>query len=600
MNIITMDFETYYDLDYSLSKLTTEEYVRDPRFEVIGLSVIIKDAPALWFPKPQVRNVLERLQSREFALLCHNTQFDGFILSDHYGLVPRLYLDTQSMARPHNPDGVSLARLAKHYEVGEKGTEVVAALGKHYVDFTPYELARYGNYCMNDSTLTRALYDKLLPDTPKRELLLIDRTIRMFCVPRIILDTALLRTYHAEVVAKKGALLLEVALLAPQHVLMSNPQLAALLESMGVDVPMKRSEAKSKTAGAEVMTYAFGKTDAAFTALLDDPDPLVAAIVEARLGVKSSIEETRSKRFLDMSTRGPMPVALQYSVANTMRWGGGDKQNLQNLKRGGTLRKTLMAPSGYKLCAVDSSNIELRVNHTIAGQADSVQAFKDKRDLYCEFATILFERPITKADVDERFLGKLAHLSLGYGCGAAKFQHICRLQKVPLSLKEAKRIVDLWRATYPKVPKFWRNCDIALKSVASGVRVQVDTAGLVHTAFEKLVTRPCNQIRYPGLQRDVEGGWFYIVRNQKQYLYGAKVVENVCQHLARNIVAEQLLIISNKYPVVLTVHDENVYLAPDDEADEALAFGVKVMSTSPDWWPEIPLAAEGEVGERYS
>jgi DNA polymerase len=249
--------------------------------------------------------------------------------------------------------------------------------------------------------------------------------------------------------------------------------------------------------------------------------------------------------------------------------------------------------------AVDSSNIELRVNHCLADQVDTVQMFREGRDLYCEFASVLFNRPITKADKHERQLGKLAHLSLGYGCGADKFQEICRLNGVILTPGEAKRIVTLWRDTYPRIPALWRACGAALPSIVSGAEMWIDSQQLCRTAYGRINTKPHNQILYPELTQDGDK-WTYKVRNETKFIYSAKVTENLCQHLARNIIADQLLAISAKYPVVLTVHDEVVYLAPEAEAQEALEFGVAAMSKSPTWWPAIPLAAEGEFGRTYS
>ena len=598
MNVIGLDFETYYSQEYSLSKLTTEEYVRDERFQIIGCSIKVNDGAPCWFAGHfNVSSAFFKIPWDNVAMLAHNNAFDGFILSHQFGIVPKMYLDTLSMARPwhHASVGGSLAKLAAHYGLGTKGTAVLDALGKRFDDFTPEELARYGEYCCNDNNLCRLIYHKLLPLTPRRELLLIDRTLRMFCDPRLMLDAEMLEKYLAEVVANKEAMLNEVALTAPQDVLMSNQKLALLLESMGVDVPMKLSPATKE------MTYAFAKSDKEFVALTEDENPLVAAIVSARLGVKSTIEETRARRYLGIARRGTFPVALQYCGAwVTQRMSGGDKQNSQNLKRGGTLRKCIMAPPGYMLCSPDSSNIELRVNHTIAGQLDTVQALREGRDLYCEFASMIYGRTITKADTAERFLGKLAHLSLGYGCGPEKFREMCRLQGVNIDMQEAERIVYLWRDTYDKVAKFWKRCENAIQHIAAGAVMQLDDYGLVATAFEQLNTAPSNQIQYPGLQKNEHGSWYYKVKHEYKYLYGPKMVENVCQHLARNIVMEQLLMISVRYPVVLTSHDNVGYLAPDDEADEALAFGLKVMSTSPTWWPDIPLAAEGVAATRYS
>lgn len=607
MNIIGLDFETFYDTEYSLSKMTTEEYVRDERFEIIGVSIKINGGTAKWFPKPLVPRLMEWLRKQKFALLAHNTMFDGFILSHHFGIIPALYLDTLSMARPWNPKGISLKKLAVAYDIGVKGEEVIAARGMHYDDFVPYTLEKYGVYCCNDNDLCWMLYQKLLEVTPKFELLLIDRTIRMFCDPKIILDTKALEDYYQQVIDNKQAILNEVALIAPQSVLMSNDQLAALLESFGVEVPLKLSDKKSATAGKPVYVPAFSKTDKEFIALLDDPDPLVAGLVAARLGVKSSQQETRAKLFLDMSRRGPMPVALTYFAALTTRWGGAEKQNLQNLNRGGRLRKCLMAPKGFKLVAVDSSNIELRVTHTLAGSHDVIQALRDKRDLYCEFATELYGRLITKADVAERFVGKLAHLSLGYGSGWQKFKDTCRIWGAKLGHTpeeidaEAERIVQLYRKTYKPVPHFWYRCDDMLQAIATGGRFNVDAKGLAVTGHETIYTAPHTQIKYRDLHRAETGEWVCTTTHGKKvYLYGSKMTQHLGENFARNIVAEQALVISQRYPIVLLVHDEVVFLAPDAEAEEACRWGMEVMSKSPAWWPEIPVAAEGEFGDRYS
>jgi DNA polymerase I-like protein with 3'-5' exonuclease and polymerase domains len=524
---LCLDWETYYDKEFSLSKLTTEEYVRDARFQIIGVGIKFNNNPARWFTgASNVNDVMRMIPWHKVALLCHNTNFDGFILSEHFGLSPRLYLDTLSMARPWHfaTVGGSLKKLAEHYELGAKGTEVVQAMGKRLEDFTPEELAQYGEYCKNDCELTSALFDKLAAKTPVNELLLIDRTVRMFCQPKLVIDMAPVAQHLEEEIARKEALLVEVEAIAPKEVLMSNPKLQQLLESLGVDVPMKITPTGR-------LSPAFGKTDKEFTALLDYEGhnaELVQAIIAARLGVKSTIDETRAQRFIGIAQRGPLPVDLQYcGAATTQRWSGGSKLNLQNLRRGGVLRRALMAPEGQVVVAVDSSNIELRVNHTLAGQDDTVAMFREGRDLYCEFASILFDRPITKADKSERQLGKLAHLSLGYGCGADKFLEICRLNGVTLTPGEAKKIVTLWRDTYARIPKLWRACNAALSHILSGAETWIDEQQLCRTGKECITTKPHNQILYPGLNQQGDK-WTYKVRNETKYIYGAKVVENVC------------------------------------------------------------------------
>ena len=608
MNIVVLDFETYFSNDYTLTSLTTEAYIRDPRFETIGVSIKYNGGRALWVPCPHVKRILDKIPWGDVALCAQNCAFDGLILSHHYGHVPKLYMDTMSMAQPwrYADTGVGLAQLAIHYGLGMKGDDTKWAKGKRYADFTPEELARYGSYCKNDTDLTWLLFNRLLPSTPRKELLLIERGIRMFCDPKLELDTALLQAYLVEVREKRDALLASVLKLAPKDVLMSSDKLARLLEGLGCEVPVKLSDKKTATAGKPVYGPAFAKTDKAFIALLDHPNESVAAIVGARLGVKSSIEETRTMRFLDIASRGKMPVALLYCGAGvTQRMSAWDSQNTQNLAAGrdggnNTLRRSIKAPPGYTLVSVDSSNIELRVCHAIAGQLDTVTQIRSGVDLYCDFAGLIYGRPITKEDEQERFLGKLAHLSLQYGASPPRFMEMCRIKGVRIPIELAEKVVRLWRERYARIPAFWYHCQSLLHSIALGTVLPIDAYGLAYTGLCRITTLPHNQILYPGLHQLVSGEWEYVVRGKPRGIYGAKTVENLCQHIARNIVMGQMLEIANKYRVVLVVHDEVCYLVPDDEVDAALAFGVKAMSTSPDWWPDIPLAAEGTAGKTFS
>ena len=162
MSFITLDFETYYDKDYSLSKMTTEEYIRDDRFEVIGVAVKIEDNETAWCsgPHEHIKSFLKTFPWESSVVLAHNTLFDGAILAWTFGITPSLYLDTLSMARAfHGVDaGGSLAALVERYGLGAKGTEVLDAKGKQRTGFTSAELARYGEYCKNDVELTFKLW----------------------------------------------------------------------------------------------------------------------------------------------------------------------------------------------------------------------------------------------------------------------------------------------------------------------------------------------------------------------------------------------------------------------------------------------------------
>jgi DNA polymerase III epsilon subunit-like protein len=405
MDIITIDMETYYDREYSLSKMTTEAYVRDPRFEVVGVAIKVNGFPTDWYSGSDPGKFLRQLNYRDKAILCHNTAFDGAILSWHYGIRPKLWLDTLSMARPLHGStiGVSLKALATHYGLGEKGDEVLRTLGMRRADFTPEAMARYAEYCVKDVDLTYALFRKLAKGFPSQEIQLIDTILRMYTEPSLVLDTELLSKHLDEVVARKQALLDSFGQAGDddtKSLLMSNEKFAAYLRDCGVEPPTKISKTTGK------LTYAFSKTDSAFTSMVEHPDERVSTAVAARLGVKSTIEESRTRSLLGVASRGPLPIMLNYYGAHTGRLSGGDKMNLQNLPRGGALRRSLCAPDGKLLVACDSSQIEARVVAWLAGQSDLLEAFAQGRDVYSEFASAVYQRKVNKSDKLERFVGK--------------------------------------------------------------------------------------------------------------------------------------------------------------------------------------------------
>lgn len=320
MHLITLDMETFYDKEYSLSKMTTEEYIRDPRFQVIGVSTKIDDGPTTWVSGP-AREVLAHLHSLPWdnaMLLAQNTMFDGAILTWRCGIRPKALADTMLMSRAIYGVEVShsLKAIAERLGIGVKGTEVLNALGKRRTDFTPAQLARYGQYCDNDVELTHEAFHRFMGmGFPKDELKLIDMTLRMFTDPVLQLDRRHLEQHLATVQARKAALLDEAGV-ADKKDLMSNAKFAMMLNVYGVTPPTKISP----TTGKE--TFAFAKSDEAFLALLDHEDDRVQALVAARLGNKSTLEETRTQRFIDIAKRGSLPVPIRYYAAHTGRWGG--------------------------------------------------------------------------------------------------------------------------------------------------------------------------------------------------------------------------------------------------------------------------------------
>ena len=622
MDIVTIDFETYYDKDYSLSKMTTEQYVRSNLFEVIGVGIKVNNYPTDWYSGDNVGKFLNSLDYKDKAILCHNTAFDGAILSWHYGIKPKLWLDTLSMARPlHQMTvGGSLKALATYYGLGQKGEEVLNALGKRKSAFTPDEMARYGEYCKNDVELTYNLFKKLSKDFPTSELMVIDQTLRMYTEPTIELDRELLEQHLEEVKARKRTLIADMGLTgiseeAITKTLMSNQIFAKYLANLGVEPPTKVSARTGKE------TFAFGKTDKAFIELLEHPNEKVQVAVSARLGVKSTLEETRTENLIGVSERGRLPILLNYYGAHTGRFSGGDKLNLQNLPARGnnTIRRALKAPNGQVLVACDSSQIEARMVAWVAEQHDLVGAFAEGRDVYSEFASEVYGRKVTKADKIERFVGKTCILGLGYGMGAEKFRRTLEIGQggisVKIELAEAERIVRLYRQKNHKIVALWQKCGSALGGIVSR---QTGTIAKMLTYDEHGIRLPNGlYIRYPALRAN--GTNYEYIGDARTYrkavtdrvmsgqvsdiswtkIYGGKVTENIIQAMARIVVSEQMTAVGQHYHVAFQVHDEIIITAPATHASEAEQHLVTIMSTAPSWCADLPVACEAGHAENY-
>jgi len=603
MNLITLDFETYYTTkDLGFKTQTTEEYVRDPRFEVIGVAVKVNDEPTQWCSDSlaEIDLWLHQFDWDNSMVVAHNAMFDMAILNWHFDIRPKAIADTLSMARAINgiEVGNSLKKLALHYELGVKGEEVLQAVNLRRRDFSEQQLAEYGAYCINDVDLTYDLFLTLLPMFQKVELKLIDLTIRMFTEPQLRLDESLLQQHLVEVKNRKKLLLDECG--ANIEDLMSNQKFAEVLRGLGVEPPMKIS----LTTGKEALALA--KSDEGFKALAEHPDERVQTLVAARLGNKTTLEETRTERLIGIAGRGKIPVPLSYYAAHTGRWGGSDKINFQNFPSRGTnagkLKKAILAPEGHVIIDCDSAQIEARVLAWFAGQKDLVEAFRNGEDVYKIMASAIYRKEREEVTPSERFVGKTTILGAGYGMGSAKFQTQLKTFGVSVSTEESARIIATYRETYPSIPTLWKSGSTAIDAM-SKKRTATWGNGCISIGAEGILMPNGLYQRYPNLRkvRDKDGKDQYIYDSRKGAvkLYGGKLTENICQGLARCIIGEQLIKISRKYRVVLTVHDAVACVAPKEEAQEAMAYVMECMRFVPSWAQGIPLNCEAGIGESY-
>jgi DNA polymerase len=617
MRLITLDFETYYAPDYGLSKMTTEEYIRDPRFEPLIVGAKVDDGATIHAcGRTRMQELLDSLEIHKHAALAHHAHFDGLILNHHFGIRPKVWFDTLSMARAlHGIEvGNSLKKLVEYYGIGEKGDDVKLALGMRLKDFTPEHLNDYARYCMDDVENTYQLLQKLLVDFPKQELKIVDMVVRMFTEPELLLDEALLRDYVLTLQANKNTLLFEAGVTLDE--VMSADKFAAALQRAGItDLPMKRSMTTGK------MAFAFAKTDKGLLELAEHPSDQVQALVAARLGNKTTINETRAQRMADMSTRGTACIYLNYSGAGqTHRLSGGDKMNWQNMTRGSPLRHAIYAPDGHVLVVADSSNIEARILDWLSMQEDAVEVYRlydtileyDEEgkpvragpDVYCVMATSLYGREITPANKLERQLGKVVKLACGYQMGPDRFVDTARtMGGLTIDRGTAETAVRVYRQQHPMVRVLWNRAQNAINSIAAGPddEKHLDPRNLLQIEQGAILLPNGLRIRYPELVFDGrDDGWsFKSRRGESTKLYGGKVVENAVQALARIVVLEQTLQISKHSPARLSVHDEGVFCVPAAAAQDLVDVVKEVMS-APLWWcPDLPLGVSVSTAVRY-
>jgi len=602
-NPIVLDFETYYADDYTLSKMTTEAYVRDPRFETIMCGIKIGREPGYWVDAPDVEEELNSLDLPNCAVIAHHAHFDGLILQHHYGLRPKLWIDTLSMARAVDgaKAGLSLGKLCERNDIGEKGTEVQDARGKRRADFTDYEIRKYGAYCINDCEKEWMLVKIYGPHFCHSEIRLIDSIIRMYTEPVLELNVDLLEAYRERLRVNKVRLLVEAGVTLQD--LRSADRFAEILRFHGIEPGLKKNPK-----GESI--YAFAKKDEWMIELAEHPDEAIQALAAARLNARSTINESRTERLLAMAKNGRACVYLSYYAAAPGRCGGGDKLNWQNLERvaydknkiqsAGFIRTAVEAPDGYVLVVGDSMNIESRMLDWISGQEDQVEAYRlfdagKGPDIYCVMAEKIYGRKISKKnDPDERFMGKTTKLGLGYGTGEAKLAVTARIP-----IKEAARIKNVYRGSHQQVVRFWSRCDDIIHMIAKGNEgVKVDFRGIVTTCKDGLLLPNGLVIYYRDLKYDAqEEEWTYWDGKTRVKIYGAKMVENIIQALARIVVMEQCLMVPRR--LVLSVHDEGVWITREDKAEKVKAEAEKALRT-PLWWcPDLPLNCEVGFNRSY-
>jgi len=628
-----LDFETYYDSAYSLSKMTMAEYILGDKFAVHGFAAAFGSDPIKWYAGDDMFDFLAAVDWGNTNLVCHNTAFDGAILSFVYGYVPRLYSDTMSMANYFWEGRASLDIVAKRLGLGGKLDGLADTKGVRVGELSPDVEAKFIQYAINDVVKTRDIYNLLAAHIPYREIRLIDLTMRMFTQPSLTVDADAMDEYadglgaaladkREDVLGIIRGALAGTDFLLHDKVFSSNKRFADLLETLGAGVPTKlrpptdtEKEKKGFSPDEMVEVLALSKSDEGFLALLDHDIPAVRGAAEQRLAEKSRINETRARRFATITrlTGGVLPVPLRYCGASTMRWTGQDSINLQNLPSRGkdkTLRKALTAPAGYRLVVADLSQIEPRVLAWFSGEYELLEAFASGKDIY-----VTMHGKVFGSDYNEMLAGyksgdpywtmrrniaKAVVLGLGYGMGAKNFiSYLKNMTKQVFTMPEAEEIVSAYRSGVPGVSGFWRAGD-------SIVNVMVNNGYWeTHNLLIKgnVVVMPSgNWLEYPNIRkyrvRDMRTGrlkdetrWGHF---GERYTYGALQVENIVQAFSRDIMGEMAVMIADEVlqpgeHIANLVHDEAVMVIREDRVDEVKQQVRRIMSTTPSYAVGLPV-----------
>lgn len=693
---ITLDFETYYckKSKYSLAAkgMTIEKYIRNPKFEIIGLAVKVGNKPTEWLCPHEIEDWIKHIEIAygwdNVRVIAHNARFDAAILGWKYNIYPKQIADTMLMSRAcqlwdgHSLDNVT-RNLRERYNWGiirddngqtmwgkfemkdlpdtlNKGDEVVNADGKQLFDFTEAEYDAYADYCITDVDLTWSAYNWFMKEYsfPELEIEVMTATIETFTYPVVELHTPVLEVVKEEVNGKRQALLDKVG--ATVEDLRSDAKFAELLRQLGVEPPTKlnpKGEVK----------YAFAKKDLGFLKLLEHEDQSVVELVEARLGNKSSQAVTRVERFLELAQRNPMPMPLEYYAAHTGRWGGADLVNVQNMNRNqlvdkstpvGTkvfykdkadavvkvlddgkvqlaragvvendeeelhimgLRDAIKAPKGKKLVVLDWSQIELRFNSWLWGEQWILDALVSGKDIYKVTAANTYGVPYEEVNKSQRFVGKSQQLGLGYGAGVNGLKVVMGKRSEEFTEEQLQSFVNSYRQSATNIKRGWEKCKNLLNSMVQGADTTLhDNNELFYSCGDKIMRPSGLGLTYRKVHhRDGEMGkelWFWGKNKQTkkpdwEKTFGGKITENICQAACRDIAAEKVVSLRNKFfdrgwskddaHIVMTVHDEIIVCCKDELTEEVSDVMKDVMTHSTGWYSTLPLAVDGSIAQRY-
>lgn len=623
MDVVVLDFETFFSDEYTLSKLSTEAYIRDPRFKAHGAAIKwSKSTSARWYDEKQLRQVLNEYDWSNTFLVCHHMQFDGLILSHHYNVHPKMLGCTLSMARLllGNHLSVSLDNVRKHFGMPLKTTPYNLFKGKHWHEMDEQTQDLVAEGAEDEVESIWKIFGLLAKDFPVEEYEVLDTVLKMFTEPVLRADVQLLGRIWESEAHKKQERHAELGVAATD--LASAAKFTELLQAEGIEIEYKQ--------GKNGPIPAFAKTDDFMRGLLEHPIDRVRTLAEARLGEKATFLQTRAAALGWKASRGgTLPVYLFYAGAGTLRVSGGDGDNWLNFKRGSDIRKAILAPDGYLLAPIDSSQIECRVLHYLAGGPDEpvIQKFRNKEDPYTDLASKFYGEKIYKPKGDDprraemeakRGMGKQGRLMCGYGASGAQFKVTAKNglygPPVEISIEDANDFVDLYRADNPSIcapnTGYWAQCGRMLSRLAGGPPIEW---GPLLVKEHKIYLPNGAMLNYdtlgfhrPDADEDVreferKGFWRMRTKRGWKKMWGSKLTQNICEAVSRVIISQAMIRITRMgYRVLNWPYDELLVLIPRDGREEEHVERCKAeMVKDVPWLPGLPLDCEAHLGDRY-
>jgi DNA polymerase bacteriophage-type len=657
--MLTIDFETRSKVDIKLAG--SWNYAESPTTEVMCLALKEDDrAPVIWIPEradwlaiacendiPLVGagEVIEMVSHADM-IEAHNAHFEIAIW--HHvchlrmnwpDLKPtKVFCSMAKAARLSLPLGLDKlgAAIGAKEQKDSEGHRIMLKMSKprrpSKLDKSPWwekpsDLVALWRYCIQDVVSEHCISAMLPPlPAPERKLWLHDLTVNRRGIP-VDLPTAR---------AMVG--------LVNRH---SEKLLGEMTELTGgeVDSPRQTAAFRKYLAGEGVSLVDLKKETVAECLEMDSLPPKARRLLEIRseLSQASVAKYTKMEQMAcsDDRVRG----SLQYHAASTGRWGGRGIQ-IQNFTRrkvicpdlaaevvchapddveflfgpvisfaSDYLRSTLVSSPGHDLVCADYSSIEGRVLAWLAEEEWVLEAYRNDEGMYEISASLLYNVPVEEVTGDQRQIGKVCELALGYQGSTGAFVSMASNYGVNLPEDEVKKLVAAWRERRPQTVRLWFELERAAISAVKNRGISYYYAGC---AFEVkgsflMIRLPSGRTLwyYDPIMREMMQPWGDVKESLTymgvdsttsqwsiQKTYGGKLAENITQACARDILAAGIMHVEAAgYPVLFHVHDECVSEVP--EGFGSVEEYETLLATPSTWANTIPLAAKGWRGKRY-